>query len=123
MRMIEYHLYGYAVYTAENAHAMVPELLAWERSVGDAWTWVLPYKLRLPSDRPCARVSTVTFEVLPHTYGIALPGAAIRISPRFWYSSLALMKQPSLGLGEYGSEDIDWVFSPALEDLDAEMKL
>ncbi len=40
----KYEARGYVVITAEDAVRMPPELLTWNRQVGDARTWVLPFK-------------------------------------------------------------------------------
>lgn len=95
------------------------ELDAWERHVGDAYTWVMPFDaageygmpFRVLGDwnflwifRDCRfllpyglarravreyQQSPIRFEVIQHGYGVAPPGAYLRVSVPFIYRSVA----------------------------------
>ncbi|KAI0683362.1 hypothetical protein C8T65DRAFT_595192, partial [Cerioporus squamosus] len=95
--MEKYRARGYTVLTAESCLPSLPELDHWERSVGDKMSWVLPYAhTGLPRKEPL-NIHSYKFEVLSVQTGVAPAGAALRIAPRFWYSSAAYILKPADG--------------------------
>ncbi|KAI0689529.1 hypothetical protein C8T65DRAFT_746138 [Cerioporus squamosus] len=101
--MDKYRARGFSVVGATHELPDTTEGQVWKRRVGDKLCWVLPYartgmlRQELPAIRPWA------FEVLDMTSGVVAAQAAVRVAPRFYYSSLAHIKDPAQAYPDYRS--------------------
>ncbi|KAI9069262.1 hypothetical protein FKP32DRAFT_1543823, partial [Trametes sanguinea] len=114
----KYRNRGFKVIGAGETIPYTFEVRYWQRRVGDFLTWVMPFDRRvLSGDRGVPLdIHRFAFEVLPYFYQVAPAGAAIRVGPRFVYSSMALMANPSVELGHYRSLELDAAFGEYVED-------
>ncbi|KAI9062917.1 hypothetical protein FKP32DRAFT_1548829, partial [Trametes sanguinea] len=126
----KYRKRGFRVIGAGDTIPCTFELRYWQRIVGDSLTWIIPFDRRgmgyqlltaitLAKMTSSAVSSTVEvpnnvhafyFEVLPHFYEVAAAGAAIRVGPRFVYSSMAMIANPHVQLGGYQSLELAAAF-------------
>ncbi|KAI1789224.1 hypothetical protein LXA43DRAFT_893230 [Ganoderma leucocontextum] len=83
----KYRKRGFNVFVASDRLPRRRELVTWKRKVGDTMTWILPYtRTGLNAKAPTlAPYSRYTFEVLDVSFGVAPPGAVVRVGPRFSY--------------------------------------
>ncbi|TFK77722.1 hypothetical protein K466DRAFT_619003, partial [Polyporus arcularius HHB13444] len=99
----KYRARGFSVVDAGVTLPNIRELRKWERRVGDKLTWVLPYKRIGTAERPPIQMRSYAFEVLDVTTEVTAAGAALRVGPRFWYSSMAYMRKPMKSFSQYRS--------------------
>ncbi|EIW63230.1 uncharacterized protein TRAVEDRAFT_17657 [Trametes versicolor FP-101664 SS1] len=122
--MKKYRKRGFTVITAGDVLPPSPELHEWRRRVGDSFTWVIPFQASsLPiiesEDSGPGPIYKVAFEVLPYTSGVAAPGAALRVGPRFVYSSMAMIANPAVEFGaHYFSSEVAAAFLEYFADDD-----
>ena len=105
--MEKYRGRGWDVLGGADSLPASKELKAWERRVGDGFSWVMPYRRagRLLSPIPhhssdlfdsgfgeqeVLSIHKYAFEVLDVTYEVAASGAALRVGLRFMYRSVNL---------------------------------
>ncbi|KAI9061996.1 hypothetical protein FKP32DRAFT_1574813 [Trametes sanguinea] len=140
--MKKYRERGFKVITAYDNIPTTTEVETWSRRVGDGLTWVFSfarsytgmychisvipfynYSAGLGEDKHIT-LPDVTFEVLPVYYRVAPAGAALRIGPRFVYSSMAMVKNPWVDFPGYRSLEVVSAFSEFFDfdeaDQDAE---
>ncbi|KAH9854424.1 hypothetical protein C2E23DRAFT_726875 [Lenzites betulinus] len=108
--MAKYAERGLKALTAQHPVPRTLEARTWRRRIGDQLTWVLPFAQRSSVKRTMPVLSTVLFEVLTVDHKVAPAGALLRVGPRFKYSSLAVIANPWLDLGNYRSIEIDAAF-------------
>lgn len=98
---VKYKGRGYTVIGPTDSVTPTRELRAWERTVGDKFTWVIPHQRSGTSQYPLTQmlltmgavvpgklkveIPPVRFEVLPARCGVAAAGAALRVGPPFIY--------------------------------------
>ncbi|KAI0324873.1 hypothetical protein GY45DRAFT_1375209 [Cubamyces sp. BRFM 1775] len=112
--MKKYQRRGFEVVSAGMALPVHPEITAVKRHVGDHMTWVMPYArpvLEKTEGTAVNQICKIPFEVLPYYYEVAAAGAALRISPRFAYSALAIIANPDLHIAGYHSPEIVAAFT------------
>ncbi|KAI0349460.1 hypothetical protein OH77DRAFT_1580423 [Trametes cingulata] len=79
------------VISAESGITFADELHTWRRSVSDKISWILPLRRPAPfKSRPPLPLHCNEFEVLPASYGVAPPGAALRVGSRSIYRCVSL---------------------------------
>ncbi|PIL33118.1 hypothetical protein GSI_04567 [Ganoderma sinense ZZ0214-1] len=90
--MSKYRQRGFQVCTAEDTAPECKERFIWRRKVGDRLTWVLPYKRTGLHPKNSVEISCqYAFEVLDTSYDVTPIGAALRVGPRFVYSSISFL--------------------------------
>ncbi|OSD06153.1 hypothetical protein PYCCODRAFT_1464821 [Trametes coccinea BRFM310] len=106
--MKKYRRRGFHILGAGDPIPAFPDLRKWDRTVADSLTWVLPFERQavVQLSPPTLEVYRFPFEVLPYFYEVAPVGAALRVAPRFMYSSMAIVANPYLELGNYRSTEI-----------------
>ncbi|KAL7281164.1 hypothetical protein ACG7TL_004472 [Trametes sanguinea] len=111
--MKKYRKRGFNIIGAGDALPCTFELRNWQRNVGDSLTWVLPFERQvLIEDRTTRHdCHQYAFEVLPYFYEVAPAGAAIRVGPRFVFSSIAVLANPAIQLGDYRSLELSAAFA------------
>ncbi|OJT09726.1 hypothetical protein TRAPUB_13794 [Trametes pubescens] len=101
---------GFTVIGATDERVQSAELRAWDRTVGDRFTWVLPHARSVIPGKLTLNIPRVGFEVLPAQSGVAASGAALRLGPKFIYSSMALIATGD-DFGHIGSTEIVAAFA------------
>ncbi|KAI1782445.1 hypothetical protein LXA43DRAFT_905775 [Ganoderma leucocontextum] len=92
----KYRKRGFRVFVARDPIPPRVELVTWRRKVGDALTWILPYKRAglNAKERTLELYSRYAFEVLGVSFKVAPAGAVLRVGPRLVYSSTAWIANP-----------------------------
>ncbi|KAI9065718.1 hypothetical protein FKP32DRAFT_1674545 [Trametes sanguinea] len=104
--MKKYRKRGFKILGAGDSIPATTELRKWDRTVGDALTWVLPFSRQvvLGQTSSTSQIYRFQFEALPYFYEVAATGAALRVAPRF--ISMAIVANPYIELGGYRSVEI-----------------
>ncbi|KAI9058546.1 hypothetical protein FKP32DRAFT_1581879 [Trametes sanguinea] len=115
---IKYRRRGFVIIGAEDEVEQSIEARAWDRRVGDKFTWVLPHtRSGVTTGRKAPSLPSVRFEVLPAYCGVAAAGAALRIGPKFVYSAMAVMATGD-DFGRIRTAEVDAAFADYAFDAD-----